>query len=599
MMKLEKIKIAIIDTGISPTSDAFCKIKKFYTLKSIKGNNFELSETECIDVAGHGTIVANIINDINTNIDFFIFRIDDSGSEIDEQGLCYILNYIFDSLEVNIINISLGVTYLSDYDSLHKICLKLYQKGVIIVSAFDNDGAVSYPAALEEVIGVDINNKIKDRKSIQMVNNSIIDIYVPNIYYRTFWNSKKTIVAGTSFAAARVTGLLSLKYDIWLKEKNKRKIMRAIADENFIIKSTDDFSKMNFSISKAIIFPLNKESRAILRFQKMLDFRIVGVYDERLNGNVGRNYEGFQINSYLKIDWEGDFDTIILSCTEDLSRLTGKDYKKEIKQLAIKYNKKIYTFERIDNGKNVFYPAIEHKMVPTYNMGKLHQTMIPVVGIMGTSSWQGKFTLQLELIMRLRKKGYSTGHLSTEPAGYLFGADYVYHFGYHANLKILPQEMIAILNEMIWRTQLADKDIIISGSQSNTVHYVVNNLENLPLEQYFYMIGIKADYYILCVNPHDSIEYISRTINFINSVDEGNVMALVLFPVSASETGLGLKYSKHVLEKHDLEKIKCEYETKCKMPTYILNDTKQLDNLTEQIINFFSEEDNNDNTGNC
>lgn len=595
-MGISNVRIGIIDTRICTLDKCFCKVQRTFDLKCENEREYQIVEKELEDNIGHGTAVADIICDINPNIEFYIFRVSENENGIDERGLTYVLEYIYSYIEVDIINISLGCTYLFDYASLKGICKRLTDRGVLLVSAFDNDGAISFPAAYDEVIGVDINANILNRKSLQLVKRGIVDVFVPNIYYRTFWKNKVSIVAGTSFAAARVTGILSLKIDEWLGNRNKQMILETIVDGEYVIDEPQSFAKPDFLITRAIIFPINKETRAILQFHELLNFELVGAFDERLNGNIGKEINGFKISSYLEIDWENNFDTVILSCTEDLSELTGIDYRQEFVQKVSKYNKKIYSFEMLQcKNMNVFYPIMNNRMVPKKNLGKLHHVTIPIIGVMGTSSQQGKFTLQLEIIKRLRKLGYKVGHIATEPSGYLFDADYVYHFGYHANLDIYPHEMIAILNEMIWRTQLLGKDIIIAGSQSNTIHYIANNLENYPIDQYSFILGIQADCYILCVNPHDSIEYIMRTINFINSIDEGKVIAIVVFPIKTIEVGVGLKYVRKFLNKEELEIIRNKLEASCNMTVYALDDMEQLDKLTDKIVDFFSEDECNVN----
>ncbi|GJM70758.1 hypothetical protein HMSSN036_29740 [Paenibacillus macerans] len=62
---------------------------------------------------------------------------------------------------------------------------------------------------MNAVIGVDTKDEYGDRKDIYYIENSIIDILVPNKFYRTIWNDRKTILKGSSFATACITGMLS------------------------------------------------------------------------------------------------------------------------------------------------------------------------------------------------------------------------------------------------------------------------------------------------------------------------------------------------------------------------------------------------------
>lgn len=145
---------------------------------------------------------------------------------------------------------------------------------------------------------------------------------------------------------------------------------------------------------------------------------------------------------------EKDFDTIILSCTDHLTHMSGRDYKKEIFLKAKQYNKHIYTFEKINEDyKNLFYPEISSDNVPHFNCSKLYKTTIPILSVLGTSSKQGKFTLQRNLISRFNKLGYNTGAISTEPSGYLFNSDYVFHFGYNSGMNMYRGKLYRYLTQ--------------------------------------------------------------------------------------------------------------------------------------------------------
>lgn len=346
-----------------------------------------------------------------------------------------------------------------------------------------------------------------------------------------------------------------------------------------------------FQINKAIIFPVNKESHALLRFKNMVKFEIAGVYDERLSGNVGKVLFGEKIESYDSINWSDDFDTIVLSCTSELSAITKRQYAAEVIKMAEQHNKNVYSFESIESDyERLFYPNITSDMVPYVNNYKLHKVTIPIVGVFGTSSKQGKFSLQLNIINRLIKHGYNVGHISTEPSGYLFNADSVFHCGYQSYLKVRPDECISILNDMVWNAQLKGKDILITGCQSGTLHYDNSNVDNFAINQYAFALGTMPDFYILCINPHDDIEYITRTINFINSIDNGKVYAIAVFPVQAVETITGIKYKMQELCNDDLLNFKERNEKIFNLPIYCIGDDSDMEELCNLIISHFAED---------
>lgn len=583
---MNKVKVVIIDSGISSNVNFVENIKKSYCLVKSR-EKFQIKECELNDLVGHGTAVSNIIYSQNSHIEIINFKICRDEIEIEEDGLCYILNYIYDNVEANIINISAGLTYLNNYDKLTKICDKLYRRGFLIISAFDNDGAISYPAAMKSVIGVDVNKQYVEKKEVCWIVDSIVDIEVADRFYRTIWMDKKEIIKGTSFACAYITGLISkyIEGNIRLKKED---ILNLITTKQIKVRN-NVLLKPDFRISKAILYHVNKESHALLRYKDLLYFNLVGVYDERLSGNVGKEFFGVVVKPIEEINWD-EFDTIIVSCVAELSALLRNDCGSKIIQLAKIRNKKVYSFEKIfSTDSNYYYPEIIRDSVPYYNNQKMHKISLPVVGVFGTSSKQGKFSLQLSLKRELSKRGYSVGHISTEPSGYLFDSDYVFHFGYGAEIDLKSWEIISILNEMVWQTEIRKRDILITGCQSGTIHYDISKINDCAIYQYAFALGTLPDFIVLCVNPHDDTAYIKKTIDFINSIDVGKVCALVIFPMEAKETLAGIRFQIEEIDIHRMQVIKENWSESFGIPAYSLNSKNDVDKLCDNIINFFSE----------
>lgn len=589
---MNNVKVAIIDSGISPQSICCKNVESFYKVRK-KGDSYVLSEEPCEDLLGHGTAIAEIIYNINPQVQFLVISIYEEEQIIEEEALIKSLEFLLLSQkQIDIINISAGIIYIYHYKELEFLCNQLKNKGILLVSAFDNDGPITYPAALGSVIGVDVDNQYTNRTEITLIENAIVNIMLPNKFYRINWKGRRTLLRGTSFATAYVTGLISKENGAVIENEDTESIFHKICHN--IVKN-NNYSELDSSlkmpIKKAIIFPLNKESEVLLRFKNHLAFTITDVYDEKVTGNVGKEIMGFKIKSFDKIEWDGSFDTIILSCFMDLSKLTKRNYEKIITQNAQKYNKQIYSFEDIGVIKpNYFYPKIDKTMIPKYNLNKLHKISKPIIGVFGTSPKQGKYTLQLKLINYFKLNGYKTGFLSSEPSGYLLGADYVAHFGYHSFIDISPSEFASILNEMMWEISKKDVDIIITGCQSNSIHYELTQTNDFALYQYAFALGTLPDFLVLCINPHDDINYILRTIQFLNSIDEGKVYAIVLFPVKAIESTSGIPYKMDKISANETKKIIDTLKEKFEVPIFSLDSEFDISVLCNTIINYFSED---------
>ena len=85
---------------------------------------------------------------------------------------------------------------------------------------------------------------------------------------------------------------------------------------------------------------------------------------------------------------------------------------------------------------------------------------------------------------------------------------------------------------MLAEIERTKPDIIIVGSQSQTIHYNTGNLAFYSVHNTELLLGSEPDGVILVVNFDDPYEYIKRTINYIQSIQETTVIALVVYPIN-------------------------------------------------------------------
>ncbi len=147
--KEKGIKVAIIDDGIHESIDsAFRKVSRCYVEKGILYK--ESSET--VEVFSHGTVCAAIITLIGTEIELFDIRIfKNDGAEM--ADLIIALEYCL-SCGVQVVNLSCGTLNYLEYKKVKPTIRKLQKKNVMIVSAFSNQGILSFPASCRKVFGV-------------------------------------------------------------------------------------------------------------------------------------------------------------------------------------------------------------------------------------------------------------------------------------------------------------------------------------------------------------------------------------------------------------------------------------------------------------
>lgn len=525
------MKIVVIDSGVS------------FNHPSIMGG-FSIDQKEKIfesfeDKIGHGTAVVDIILKNSQNVEVYVINIFQDKMECSINVLSKALEYVYENIECNIIQISLG-TYKSS-KRLEEIINKLALKQICIISAFDNEKCISYPAAYENVIGIDVSADYKDPSLYNYIEGGIIDIQGGEIFFRTRWIKEKiNVVSGSSFYCSYIVSLVSKFYLDSYSKKNVMKKLKINATSIIYEQKYKYLSKLQ--IKKAVIFPFNKEIHALAAYEDLLDFEIADYYDSRYNLKCGKRIKDILpycdnekiIKDINKINWQDDFDTFICGHAKELEKITKKQYLNDIILNCKLYGKQLYCFDNvleIDPSfpiEKLFFPYIDETYMPQNRFGKLRVPSIPTLAVMGTSSKQGKMTVQLALRKILLQKGIKIGNIGTEPESPLFNFDFTFAYGYGASDNTTMAQMVQILNEMIFEIEKKGKDFVIAGSQSGTIPYCLNNLSMIPFKSYSFLLGVQPDSVILCVNAFDSIDYVKSTITFIESVVNTKVIAIIL-----------------------------------------------------------------------
>lgn len=226
--------------------------------------------------------------------------------------------------------------------------------------------------------------------------------------------------------------------------------------------------------------------------------------------------------------------------------------------------------------------------MPPDRFGMLYRISKPVVGILGTSSRQGKFTLQLKLRELLLERGYSIGQIGTEPSALLYGMDYVFPMGYNSSVYIQGFDVIRYTNYIINILCQKNIDLILIGSQSGTVPFDTGNIIQYNIPQYDFLAGTLPDIVILCINPFDDINHIARTIKFIESSVDCKVLSLVVFPMTIRDDWSAVFGGKKILNDNEFNNIKEELSQFFNVSIYNLGNVNHINELLDEIINYLS-----------
>lgn len=599
----DKIRIVVLDSGLDPN----CKLAKemnfsggigFYETEdgtiTIKNNE--------IDDIGHGTGVASIIYKMEKDVELIPVKIIYDGFAATTSILIESLKYINENIECDIINISAGVVCCDDINGLYDCCKTLKEKGVILVSAYDNDGVVSYPASFDCVIGIDGTRKKWGIHNFKKISGENADYLGVIIEKRLPWvNSTFETVSGNSFLApefsAKVANLL----------KNKRFNFEEMCDEldKMAFETTRTYhygeQSIGFEIKKAIIFPFNKEMHSLARYQDLLDFEVKGYYDVKYSGNIGHSILELQninndilVQNIEALDWSSDFDTVILGHTTILSEAIGKDLETYIVKKCIEHKKNLYSCKDLRNREDILNSDIHYNCpyidpIPESEFSKMHVIGCPVVGVVGTGGAQGKYTLQLGLRRELKKRGYHVGQLGTEPTAMLFGMDAVYPMGHESSVYVKGFKAVYALNQLMGNIEKKNPDLIIFGSQSHTVPFQVGGPKEYPVVQHELLLGCQADGYILCINNDAPIDYIKRTISYLEGVYESEVIALVVSPLSIVARWSTIQSAHGTISKEEMDQIINNLKDNFSIPILPMSDFSFYEKIADVVTDYFEQ----------
>lgn len=536
------LRAVVIDTGIDKNYKASHIIGGICVNEGENGyyitGNYE-------DQIGHGTGTSDVILKNSSNIELFHVKIYNQDIYISAEKLCFALEYIEANIDFDILQISSGIPSYSK--EMHRVIQKMIQgKNRCIVSSFDNQGAISYPAAFEEVIGVDVNPAYTKCTDYDIVDGNVIDLRGGDMFYRMYWlHGKKNIAKGSSFFASYITAAIA---ELDITDYRKESVMKELkktAKRIYPQLTECSITAKEFvsKIKKAVVFPFNKEIHCVAAFEDMLPFEITGYYDIKHKFLIGSQVKDIlkytdnekMIQNIDKLDWDGDFDTILCGHVGELDQLTKRDSIPYILEKCREHHKRAFFLDdlalRYDdyrNSETVYSSFVEEDKGLLNHFGKLRVTNKPVLSVMGTSSRQGKFTIQLKLLRELRKRDLYVDGIGTEPTSALFGYSEMYPYGYGTYNSHSNGAMIRKLNDMVWKLESEDVDLILTGSQSGTIPFDFRNEVLLPCNQYNYLLGINPDGVILCVNDVDDLNYIKKTVAYIEAIGSAKVIAMVM-----------------------------------------------------------------------
>lgn len=350
-----KIKVALLDSGIDMNHERL--YNKPITAINLQedGNSFKVSNS-IEDAYGHGTALAGIIYEHVPQMELLSIRVLNEKLKSTTTLLIKAIEIAIEA-KVHIINLSLGLVTNENIEQLHKVCNKALEEGIFIISAYNNEGLDSYPAAFLNVFG--IKSEFTLRKNGYRVDKNTLDVFANGCYQKVLWKENSyRYVKGNSYACAHFTGILAKLLMEYPEVAGDVKTLKNILKLNSLdAKHTFIKKKEEINNEKIIFFPVVQ--KYLNEFQQDIDYfkeRVVGLYDFRKF-----QYDFYELknkeNSYsLKVydDLEDALSGADSLYIADVEFIPCKERKILIEELiirALKLKKNVYleTQEIIDN----------------------------------------------------------------------------------------------------------------------------------------------------------------------------------------------------------------------------------------------------------
>lgn len=553
--KSSKITIAVIDSGVNINHPDMkdCNILELSIIE--ESGEFECIETvDAGDCLGHGTACSWIIHRAIPSASIVSVKVLDGNGIADYQRVLHALGWCLDH-KVDIICFSMGSCSHRHSEQFFRIGEKATSLNIPIIAAMHEKYIDSIPASLPNYIGVYNSNPAS--KDIYTWDSVLTRAGAYGRKQRVGWHLPPyyALIGGTSFAAAHMTAHVA-KLMMTEHINSYPELLHRIAQNASTLEESSskdeaiDVSRYNadfFEIKHATIFGYTKEMDALIQYPDLSRIEIDQVVDVVRSKRVGRTIDytngKFTVCDYKNVT-ETKSDTLIISKQSALSELIRDDVLHTAISFGLDHGMNIYSLEYVDYSMypNLYKIAeqkhltIRHPFIGErdlayaksirYSCGHIG-TDVPIVGIFGTGTSQGKFTLQLKLRKQLLSRGYRIKNLGTEMHSELFGFESYYPMETLKSIKFSQWDMMDYLQGEVRRLELESPkpDLIIVGSQSGTIpktYAIESSIYTLP--SISFLMGTIPHVYVLVINHNDEISYVKDTIVAMEAIGKGKVI---------------------------------------------------------------------------
>lgn len=150
------VVIAVIDSGVHPGHDHITASRLIPGVMVLSDGEVVEGEGVWLDQLGHGTAVTAAIQEKAPDARCIPVRVFRDGLKTSAAALIAAIRWSI-AREADVINLSLGSVNAAHRDAFAAVMDEAAVAGVVVVAAYEANGAPCYPGSLPGVIGVDVD----------------------------------------------------------------------------------------------------------------------------------------------------------------------------------------------------------------------------------------------------------------------------------------------------------------------------------------------------------------------------------------------------------------------------------------------------------
>jgi subtilisin len=202
------VRICLIDSGVDYSHHQIRNVGSSYTVMATDDQEFQVVETEDLDVVGHGTACASVISRVADEAELDSLRI--LGPKNQGHGSFLLAGLAWAiSQGYHIINLSLSARNADHRPRFLELAEMASAAGVLLVCSAHNSPVKSYPWTLASVISVGSHSN-PDAYEVQINPDPPVDFYAGGVGVQVAWLDGTTrVMSGNSFATPAIVANLA------------------------------------------------------------------------------------------------------------------------------------------------------------------------------------------------------------------------------------------------------------------------------------------------------------------------------------------------------------------------------------------------------